>query len=213
MGELLHLGLLIALCAAAVVAAVALGVVLLNETRRLKAAFRAGLEAEPDAAIIAHGTGRGAAMSLTSGLVVTAWDRGGWRLTYPLEALVGAEVDIDGEVAARVMRGEPRRLLDRPGAAQREVRLRLIFDDPRHPDFELTLWPCRESRASPQMPRDAAAEANRWVGRVEAVLKRTGPGAIRAAAPTVRMARPSLPEALDEGDLFEDDEDADVLTN
>jgi hypothetical protein len=152
-------------------------------------------------------------MSFGAALVVTAWDHGGWRLTYPLEALMGAEVDIDGEVAARVMRGEPRRLLDRPGGAQREVRLRLIFDDPRHPDFELTLWPCRKTRAAPQIPREAAAEANRWVGRVEAVLKRTGPGAIRAAAPTVRMARPSLPEALDEGDLFEDDQDADVLTN
>ena len=157
-------------------------------------------------AVIAHGTGRGAAMSLTSGLVVTAWDRGGWRLTYPLEALVGAEVDIDGEVAARVMRGEPRRLLDRPGAAQREVRLRLIFDDPRHPDFELALWPCRESRASPQMPRDAAAEANRWVGRVEAVLKRTGPGCgLGCAAPTVRTATPD-PELFDD-----DDEDEDTL--
>src|SRR5580693_9902637 len=137
MGELLHVGLLIALCGAAVVLAVTLGVVLLDERRRLKAAFRAGLEAEPDAAIIAYGTGRGAAMSFGAALVVTAWDHGGWRLTYPLEALMGAEVDIDGEVAARVMRGEPRRLLDRPGGAQREVRLRLIFDDPRHPDFEL----------------------------------------------------------------------------
>jgi hypothetical protein len=213
MGELLHVGLLIALCGAAVVVAVALGVWWLDEARRLKAAFRAGLEAEPDAAIIAHGTGRGAAMSLGAGLVVTAWDRGGWRLSYPLEALIGAEVDIDGEVAARVMRGENRRLLDRPGAAQREVRLRLVFDDPRHPDFELTLWPCRKTRDAPQIPREAAAEANRWVSRVEAILKRTGPGAIRAAAPTVRTPRASLPETLDQADLFGDDEDEDVLAD
>jgi hypothetical protein len=216
MGELFRVGLLVAMCAAAVVVAMGLGVAWLAEEPRLRRTFRAGLGATPDAAVIAHGTGRGVAMSLASGLIVTAWDRGGWRLCYPLEALLGGEIDIDGEVAARVMRGETRRRLDRPGAAQREVRLRLLFDDPRHPDFELTLWPCRPGRDAPQIPREAAAEANRWLGRVEAILKRTGPGALRPT-PQVRTPRASLPDPLDDGDLFdevgEDEEDEDLLAD
>jgi len=210
MAELLRVGLLVAMCAAAVVVAMGVGVAWLAEEPRLRRTFRAGLEGAPDAALIAHGTGRGVAMSLASGLIVTVWDRGGWRLAYPVEALLGAEVDIDGEVAARVMRGETRRRLDRPGAAQREVRLRLLFDDPRHPDFELTLWPCRPTRHGPQIPREAAAEANRWLGRVEAILKRAGPGALRPATAQVRTPR-GRPDPLDENDLFDDveaDEDA-----
>jgi hypothetical protein len=179
MGELLRLGLLIAACAAAVLALAGAGVAWLGETPRLMRAFRAGLDAKPDSTLIGHGSGRGVAFSLASGGIVTVWERGGWRLAYPLDELVGAEIDIDGEVAARVMRGETRRLLDRPGGAQREVRLRLIFDDPRHPDFELPLWPCRAGKGAPATPREAAVEANRWLARAEAVLRRTGAAALR----------------------------------
>jgi hypothetical protein len=207
MSELFHLLLLVALCAGAVVVVIGLGVMWLAEQPRLGRVFRAGLDgATPDAAVIAHGTGKGAAMSLGAGLIVTAWDRGAWRLTYPLDALIGAEIDIDGEVAARVMRGETRRLLNRPGAAQREVRLRLMFDDPRHPDFELVLWPCAKTKTGPQIPREAVSEANRWVARAEAILKRTGPGALRAAPPQVRTRTPHAAaptDDLDEGGLFD----------
>ncbi|HUO11712.1 MAG TPA: hypothetical protein VMU37_03055 [Caulobacteraceae bacterium] len=215
MGELLRVGLLVVMCAAAVVVALGVGVAWLSERPRLMRAFRAGLAAPADAALIAHGSGKGVALSLETGLLVTAWDKGGWRLSYPLAAILGAEIDIDGEVAARVMRSETRRRLDRPGAAQREVRLRLMFDDPRHPDFELTLWPCRPGKDAPQIPREAAAEANRWLGRVEAILKRTGPGALRSTPAQVRPSRTAgVPIPLeDEGDLFDDfgDEDEDAL--
>src|SRR5579871_5120404 len=201
MGELLRLGLLIAACAAAVLALTGAGVAWLAETPRLLRAFRAGLGAKPDAALIAHGSGRGVAFSLASRVVVTVWDRGGWRLAYPLDELIGAEIDIDGEVAARVMRGETRRLLDRPGAGRREVRLRLIFDDPRNPDFELTLWPCGAGKGAPTSLREAATEANRWLARAEAVMRRMGPGALRAAPTAVRAQE--APEPQPDEDDFE----------
>src|ERR1700678_4275031 len=81
------------------------------EDQRLARTFRKGLQASPDAALIAHGSGRGVALSLAARRVVTAWDAGGWHMVYPLDELLGAELDLDGMVAARAMRGEPRRML------------------------------------------------------------------------------------------------------
>jgi hypothetical protein len=187
---------------------------LLAEPNRLARAFRAGLEAKPDAVLIAHGSGCGVALSLAARRIVTVWDTGGWRMVYPLEELLGAELDLDGQVAARAMRGEPRRLLDRSSGAEHEVRLRLLFDEPRHPDFELTLWPCKAVKGGPARPREAIAEANRWIARIETLLRRTG-GALTLGAPAA-VRPPATPSAAgDEGDLFEDDdaEEADELAD
>ena len=186
MGDWLRLILLILLGGAGVTLAAWLAMYFMAEERRLARAFRLGLGGPPDAALIARGSG-----------------------TYPLEELLGAELDLDGEVAARALRGEPRRLLDRQSGAEREVRLRFLFDDARHPDFELVLWPPQSPRGGPARPREAIAEANRWIARIEAVLRKTGGALLLAkpAAPTpVRSApapRPAPP------DLFYDDEGED----
>jgi hypothetical protein len=107
------------------------------------------------------------------------------------------------------MRGEPRRLLDRSSGAEREVRLRLLFDEPRHPDFELVLWPARPGRGAPSKPREAISEANRWIARVEALLRRSG-GALTLTQPPA-VARPAtshpVPAPQKAGDLFDDEED------
>ncbi|HZZ89615.1 MAG TPA: hypothetical protein VFE13_14910 [Caulobacteraceae bacterium] len=169
---------------------------LMAEDQRLLRAFRRALETRPDAAVIAHGTGRGVALGLAARRIVTVWDAGGWHKVYPLDELLGAELDLDGEVAARAMRGEPRRMLERPGGAVAEVRLRLLFDEPRHPDFELMLWPSKIARGAPTTPREAISEANRWIARVESLLRRTG-GALTltlAQAQAQAISRPS-PEA------------------
>jgi hypothetical protein len=155
------------------------------EDQRLARTFRQGLESRPDASLIAHGSGRGVALSLAARRIVTAWDTGGWHMVYALEELLGAELDLDGEVAARAMRGEPRRRLDRSSGAEREVRLRLLFDEPRHPDFELVLWPSKQVRGGPTRPREAISEANRWIARVEALLRRTGGALVLAQAASV----------------------------
>jgi hypothetical protein len=183
----------------------------LAEDQRLARTFRSALEAKPDAVLIGHGSGRGVALGLAAPRIVTAWDAGGWHMVYALEELLGAELDLDGQVATRSMRGEPRRPLDRSTGAEREVRLRLIFDEPRHPDFELVLWPAKPGRGAPTKPREAISEANRWIARVEALLRRTG-GAL-TLTPSPAVAKPA-PAALptEPGDLF-DEADEDELAD
>jgi len=211
MGEWLRLILLILLGGAGVTLAAWLAAHFMAEERRLARAFRQGLGGPADASLIVHGSGRGVALSLDAQRIVTAWDAGGWRMTYPLAELMGAELDLDGEVAARALRGEPRRLLDRQSGAEREVRLRFLFDDARHPDFELVLWPSRDARHGPTRPREAIAEANRWIARIETLLRKTG-GALALAkpAPPPRPAAPH-PPAPDLFDPADEEEDQDEL--
>jgi hypothetical protein len=121
--------------------------------------------------------------------------------------VIGAEVELDGEVAARVLRGEPGRRLERSSGAEEDVRLRLIFDDPAHPDFELVLWPPQSQRGAFGRPRDAIGEANRWIARVEAVLRRSR---APAAGASVRGPRASLEATLNS---VADDEDDDILAD
>jgi hypothetical protein len=191
------LKLLLALVAAAVALTIAAmaWTRLMSERRRLARAFRQGLEAQPDAVLVAPGAGRGVALSLATRRIVTVWDRGGWRMVYPLEDLIGAELDLDGHVAARALRGEPRRRLERQSGDEAEVRLRFLFDDPGHPDFELALWPCAASGGGFARPRDAIAEANQWLARIEALQRRSG-GAASIAKPG-RGHRPLSAELRD----------------
>ena len=205
MGEILGLLLFVAAAGAGLTLLVATAAGMLGEERRIVRAFHAGLEMRPDASLIAYGTGRGVALSLFTEEIVTVWDRGGWRLVYPLDALAGAELELDGEVGARIVRGEPGRRLEH-AAVEDEVRLRLLFDDARHPDFEMRLWPCRRTGPAPGTPREAIADANRWMARIEAILKRSARAAVRTATPAAR------PDPGGE-DLFSDAEDADALTS
>jgi hypothetical protein len=207
MSEWLRLALFIAGAGVAVTLAAVAASWWYNEPRRLARTFQQGLGAPPDAALVAPGTGRGIAISLSTRRLVTAWDRGGWRMLYPLGDVIGAEVELDGEVAARVLRGEPGRRLERSSGAEEDVRLRLIFDDPANPDFELVLWPPLGQRGGFGRPRDAIGEANRWIARVEAVLRRSRAPAAGAA---VRGPRASLEATLNS---IEDDEDDDILAD
>jgi hypothetical protein len=181
---------------------------LMNEPRRLARAFRQALGTAPDAALIAAGTGRGVALSLAARRFAACWDRGGWRIAYPLAEVIGAELELDGHVAARALRDETRRRLERQSGAEADVRLRFLFDDPAHPDFELVLWPNQGGRAGFERPRAAIAEANRWLARIEAVQR-------RAAAPAA-VARPSRghrPLSAELGDIAPTDEDEDAYAD
>ena len=136
MSEVVRLGLFVVLGGVAVTLLVAAAARFRSEENRLKRAFSKGLGARPDALLVARGTGRGVALNLAARRVVTAWDRGGWRMVYPLEDLIGAELDLDGHVAARALRGENSRRLERQSGDEAEVRLRFLFDDPGHPASE-----------------------------------------------------------------------------
>ena len=124
---------------------------------------------------------------------------------------MGAELLIDGRVVARAFRDEPRRPLDQVVSSASQVTLRLIFDDPRNPDFELDLWLAGdEARREAASPAAAIQEANRWLARSEAVLRR--PPAPIPPAPVVARAEPASPPPLpwpseDEAPPWEDDEE------
>jgi hypothetical protein len=147
-----------------------------DEHRRLTRYLRKALDAHPESVIVAPGRGRAAGLNLERGLIAVLWDGGVKGLVYKLRQLVGAELILDDQVAARSFRGEPRRALDQaPGSAHR-VTLRLIFDNPRDPDFELELWPpvdpAKRERAT---VGEAIAASRRWISGVEAILRQTDP--------------------------------------
>jgi hypothetical protein len=73
------------------------------------------------------------------------------------------------------------------------VALRLIFDDARYPDFEIALWmPGDEAKRNAPSPAEAIQEANRWIARVEAILRRASPP--RPPTPPTQAAPPPMPQ-------------------
>ncbi len=207
MHEALRTLLLLALAGCLVTVAGSGAVWWRDEQRRLRRYLRRALGAAPESVIIAPGRGRAAALSVEHGLIAVLWDGGVKGLIYRLRQLVGAELILDDQVAARAYRGEPRRALDQaPGAAHR-VALRLIFDNPSDPDFELELWPPADpARRERGTARDAITVGRRWISGVEAILRQ--PEAEREPLP---MARPSPPDEDPEDDPPWDDEGEDIL--
>jgi hypothetical protein len=155
-----------------------------EESRRIRRGLRKVLKGETHALLVAHGRGRGAGFNFTSNTMAVAWDAGEWCLVYRLEELLGVELIIDGQVTGRAYRGEPRRPVDVLGAADKQVSVRLVFDDPRYPDFLLELWsPARAARRPTLNAAGAVEEGNRWLARVESVFRRqSAASAARAAA-------------------------------
>jgi len=226
MSELARLLLLVAIAGSAVTFLGSAAIWFNDEERSLRRGLRHVLKSDPEAMIVARGRGRGAGFSFATGLVAVAWDKGAWCLLYRIDEVMGAELLIDGHVTGRAFRSEPRRPVDHvaPPGVQR-VSLRLIFDDPRHPDFELDLWQSgAEQRRDGPAPADAVQEANRWLARCEAIVRRpqapratpqvqpqppivaalVEPEPVPTPAPVRRAAPPPPP-------LFPDEDDADLV--
>jgi hypothetical protein len=176
----------------------------MNEGRQIRRGLKVVLKGPPHGFLAALGRGRGMGFNFTSNQVAVVWDAGAWGLVYALDELMGAEVIVDGLVVGRAHRGETRRALDAFDAAER-VALRLVFDDLAHPDFVLDLWlPEDEGRSDELAPGEAIAEANRWLARIEALLRRPittrrapqpAPSVAVAPAPAAAPAPTSAPEA------------------
>ena len=120
--------------------------------------------------------------------------RGGSKaLLYPLAALEGAELIVDDRVMARAFKGEPRRALDHIENTAGKVTLRLIFDNPRDPDFDLDLWLAEDQlRRNSGSPGQAIQEARSWIARAEAILRR--PPALQPLTPPPPVVRENEPD-------------------
>ena len=211
MNEVAQLLLLVALAGAAVTFAGTGAIWLMDESRRIRGAMRRVLESEPEILLVARGRGRGVGISLANRRCAVAWDAGAWLLIYQLDELMGAELIIDGQVVGRVFRGDRRRALDHYVTDASRVTLRLIFDDPHHPDFDMDLWLTGdERRRRGGSPADAVQEANRWLARAEAIVRR--PHAARVAPqaaipePPVAPSRPPRERPPWEDDFDDEDE-------
>jgi hypothetical protein len=210
MSELARLLLFVAIAGSAVTFLGSLAIWYGDEDRRLRRALRHVLKSDPEGFVVARGRGRGAGFSFSTNLLAVAWDRGAWCLIYRLEELMGAELLVDGQVMGRVFRGEGRRAIDHVAPQAQSVTLRLIFDDPRHPDFALDLWaPGDEQRRESRSPGELMQEANRWLARCEAIVRRPlPPRPVKPEAAPVVAARPTPPsEPSPSYDHDEDDED------
>lgn len=172
MRDVVQLLLLVALAGAGLTLLGAVALWILDETRRIRRALTRVLGADVEIMLVARGRGRGTGVSFATGLCAVAWDAGAWCLVYRIDELMGAELIIDGQVVGRAFRGEPRRALEQLVTEASRVTLRLIFDDPHHPDFDLDLWQAGdERRRAGGSPAGAVQEANRWLARAEAILR------------------------------------------
>jgi hypothetical protein len=189
MSELWRLLLLVTLSASAVTFVGSAAIWFMDEERRIRRALRHVLKGAPETVIVAKGRGRGAGFNFTTNQAAVAWDSGAWCLIYRIDELMGAELSVDGQVIGRVFRGEPRRAIDQIVQQAAQVTLKLIFDDPRHPDFELDLWAeGDQQRRESRSPADAIQEANRWLLRADAIVRR--PLAPKAQAQAAVQSRP-----------------------
>ncbi|MBR7619389.1 hypothetical protein JKL49_08325 [Phenylobacterium sp. 20VBR1] len=197
MNDVVRLLLMLALAGTAVTFAGSFAIWFFDEDRRIQRALKRVLKGEPEAVLVARGRGRGVGVNFATGLAAVAWDAGAWCLVYRIDELMGAELIIDDQVVARAHRDEPRRALDQRVSHAARVTLRLIFDDPQHPDFELDLWLTGdENRRVAASPGAAVLEANRWLARAEAILRRPRamtPAAAAATAVTAPLAPPPPP--------------------
>ena len=180
----------------------------MDEGRRVRRGLKAVLRGDVHGFLVARGRGRGVGFDFTSNQVAVVWDQGAWGLVYTLDELMGAEVIVDRLVAGRVHRGEARKALEAFGADER-VALRLVFDDPGSPDFVLDLWLPEDAGRRDELPPDEAiAEANRWLARIEALLRRPvsrrRPMAdVSPPPPVSQPSRAAAPEDLDDLDEAE----------
>jgi hypothetical protein len=189
MSELWRLLLLVTLSASAVTCAGSAAIWFMDEDRRIRRALRHVLKGAPETVIVAKGRGRGAGFNFSTNQAAVAWDSGAWCLIYRIDELMGAELSVDGQVIGRVFRGEQRRAIDQVVQQAAQVTLKLIFDDPRHPDFELDLWlEGDQQRRETRSPADAIQEANRWLLRADAIVRR--PLAPKAQSQAAVQARP-----------------------
>ncbi|MCA1936220.1 MAG: hypothetical protein LDL37_12275 [Asticcacaulis sp.] len=92
---------------------------------------------------------------------------------YSMAELIGIEVFVNNKVAARIIRGGAHKMFDDIAPQVDRVTIRLMFNDPSKPDFELILWDPNDAlTARAEGPRAAMETARRWFYHVEAIIRK-----------------------------------------
>lgn len=163
---------LIGFAGAAGIALLAIGAWWLEPGARVARLLRQGLAGPPEVLSTAPARSQGAALAIDERKLAVVRGPGDPGLVYDLDELVGAELIFDGQVAARMFRGEGRRPLDQIAPDVSRVVLRFVFDDPHDPEFEFELYqPTDAARRDSIGPEAAVIMARRWFARLEAVLR------------------------------------------
>lgn len=111
---------------------------------------------------------------------------------YKIADLIGMEVFVDDRVIARVMRSGPHKMFDDIAPVVNRVTMRLVFDDPGDPDFELVLWDPHDAlTARAEGPRAAMNNARKWFYHVEAIMRRPIPIPVKAPPPIAPVPEPA----------------------
>jgi hypothetical protein len=204
MSDAMRLVLLLVIAAVVLTAVGGFVARFLDPQRRLRRYLRQALEADPEGVMLDRGLGRALAFNLDVGRICVLWDKGRKGLVYKTDQLMGAELMVDHQVLARCYRGEPRKLLDEVPMSAHKITLRLVFDNPRDPEFELELWPARYGRGHEHLsPADAAFAGRRWITALEAIVRLpTAPRTLTRPAPLT----PILPDEDEPPPWDEDDE-------
>jgi hypothetical protein len=173
MNDALRLVLLLAIAGVVLTAVGGLLARSFDPQRRLVRYLRQALQAAPEGMVLDRGGGRALAFNLEAARVAVLWDRGRQGLVYKMDQLMGGEMMVDHQVLARCYRGEARKLLDEIPMDAHRVTLRLVFDNPRDPEFELELWPARHGRGHEYpTPAEAVMAGRRWLTSLEAIVRR-----------------------------------------
>lgn len=173
MDDLARLLTLLALSGSALTILGAMVVWRLDEVRRIRRSFSRVLSAEPQPLLTARGRGTGIGFNLVSNQLAVTSDRGAWCLVYGIDELMGVELIVDRQVQARVFRNETRLPLVQLALPEDRVRMRFVFDDPSHPDFHVDLWRAGDDDLHGRRDAETALQdANQWMARMEAVLRR-----------------------------------------
>ena len=170
MDEALRVILLVALAAAALTTAALTLNWWMEPERRLGRALLKSLGRPPEAEAMAPAEGKAAGLDFDSGQIAVLWGRGAHGLVYGFDEVEGGEIIVDGHVVARIRRGEPRKALDVMAPDAELVTLRLLFADPRWPEFELALWNAL-APGHTGTPPEALRLGRRWLSHLEALLK------------------------------------------
>ena len=150
------------------------------------------LKGDTHALIIAQGRGRGVGFDFTSNTMAVAWDAGGWCLIYQHRRTAGRRADHrrPGGGPGLSRRGRAGRWTCW-AAREKQVALRLVFDDPQYPDFHLELWSAeRGLRRGEYKAAEAVEEGNRWLARVKSVFRRKLTNGAQRGEPTAARRVP-----------------------